>query len=81
MRPLVYHGLDDRFTAPHPATGVQTVAFMPLPPGRVGMLERRGIRHGELFLAEFAVIEKRYRNQLRREMWLVAGHRLAQMTA
>jgi hypothetical protein len=81
MRMLVHRGLDHRFTAAHPATGEQTVAFMPLPPGRVRMLRERGIVHGEHFLASFAVNEKPYRGQLRREMWLTNGNRLGQPVA
>ncbi len=81
MRMLVHRELDRRFTAAHPATGEQTLAFMPLPPGRIRMLQERGILHGVRFLATFAVIEKPYRGQLRREMWLVDGQRLGQLVA
>ncbi len=73
--------LDHRFTAADPATGEQTLAFMPLPAGRVRLLEERGIVHGERFLAVFAVVEKPYRGQLRREMWLIDAHPLAQRVA
>ena len=37
----------DRFTAPHPDTGVPTASFMPLPPGRVDLVRDKGISHGE----------------------------------
>jgi hypothetical protein len=79
MRPLLGHGLDHGFTVAHPMTEEQTVAFMPLPPGRVHMLQQRGIRHAERFLAIFEVIEKSYRRQPRREMWLIDGQHLPEM--
>jgi hypothetical protein len=43
------------------------------------MLCQRGIRYAERFQAVFAVVEKPYRGQLRREMWLVDGHRLHEL--
>jgi hypothetical protein len=71
MRLLLHRGLDHRFTAPHPDTGEPTVSFMPLPPGRVELVRRKGISHGERFRAVFHVLEKTYRGQPRREMWLM----------
>ncbi len=81
MRLWLNRGLDPRFTAAHPDTGQQTMAFMPLPPGRVRMVHNRGFHHGDRFLATFHVYEQPYRGQLRREMWLVDAQPLAQAVA
>jgi hypothetical protein len=76
MQRLLGHGLDRRFTAAHPETGEQIVAVTPLPPGRVRMVLESGIRDGERFGAVFHVVEKKYRGQLRKEMWLVGARKL-----
>ena len=72
MRLLLNRGLNPRFTAAHPATGAQTVAFMPLPPGRVAMVRGRGFRHGDPFSSpRSASMSNPTKGQPRREMWLV----------
>jgi len=80
MHRLLNRGLDHRFTAPHPDSGVPTVSFMPLPPGRIELVRRKGISHGERFRAVFHVLEKTYRGQPRREMWLMDAQRLTTHT-
>jgi hypothetical protein len=81
MRHWQHPGLDPRFTAIDPLTGERRRAFTPVPPGRLGMIHSRGIRHADRFLAIFEVRERTYEGQLRREMWLANAEPLAQPVA
>ena len=54
-----------------PTTGQQRPAFTPIEGGRLALIEGRGIRHGDRFVASFEVKEVSYKGKKQRQMWLV----------
>ncbi len=54
-----------------PLTNVSKRAFTPIQGGRLALIESRGIRHGDRFVATFDVKEVTRQGVTRREMWLV----------
>jgi hypothetical protein len=56
-------------TDPH--TGERRPAFTPIQGGRMSLIESRGIKHGDRFLAIFEVKDVTRQNTRRKEMWLV----------
>lgn len=54
-----------------PHTGDRRPAFTPIEGGRLALIESRGIRHGDRFVATFEVREVTRQGVTRREMWLV----------
>jgi hypothetical protein len=54
-----------------PTTGQQRPAFTPIGGGRLALIEGRGIRHGDRFLATFEVKEVTSQGKKQRQMWLV----------
>lgn len=56
-------------TDPH--TGEKRPAYTPIEGGRLALIESRGIRHGDRYIATFDVKEVTRQGKKRKEMWLV----------
>ena len=59
------------WTAINPESGEERPAYTPMPRGRVTLIERRGIHHGDCYLATFDVKDITRRGNRQMEMWLV----------
>jgi hypothetical protein len=59
------------WTAINPVSGEERPAYTPMPRGRVALIERRGIRHGDRYLGTFNVKDITRRGNRQMEMWLV----------
>ena len=61
-------------SAHDPETGAPRSAFGPFERGRKRLIDGRGIRHGDRFLATFDVNEVTRKQGKQRQMWLVNAH-------
>ena len=54
-----------------PQTGQRRPAFTPIQGGRLALIESRGIKHGDRFVATFEVRDVTRQDKRRNEMWMV----------
>ena len=62
---------------PDPHTGENRPAFTPLAEGRIELIEKQGIKHGERFVATINIKELTRNNTTQRQMWLVDAQSLS----